>query len=149
MVKPLMEKYLKNLPIDIYIYLSDYSTGKKEFEDIDNMEQWLHENVLAMPYVEFKEELLKDYPNIIYDDMDIKGDNAVISDEQLSDFWEYLRSGNIVEVDNLPFGLRKIRDILVNFLKQTNYIKEVKINNEYGLMLLPKTKGETKVMQFK
>lgn len=147
-VKVVMEKYLRPLPIDIYIYLADYNTEKKEFEDIENMEKWLHEDLFSMPYLEFKEEILNKYPGIIYDSMN-HSENAKISDEQLSDFWEFLRSGNIIEINNLPFGLQAEKNLLMHILKEIRYIKEVRINNKNGLILLPSITENKKVILFK
>lgn len=43
-VKPLMEKYLKGLPIDVFIHLYDQKNSNIEHLDIENTIQWIHQN---------------------------------------------------------------------------------------------------------
>ena len=41
-VQPLMEQYLKNLPIPIYIYVGSYQDQIPEHIEPEPMERWLH-----------------------------------------------------------------------------------------------------------
>lgn len=63
-VKPLMEKYLRPLPIEIYIHLSD-SKKKPEHKDIKETKKWLQ----SMPNILSFNEVWDDIVNVIqYED---------------------------------------------------------------------------------
>lgn len=49
-VKPLMEKYLKNLPIPVYIYLGTGSTKIPEHKAVKDTIRWLRENAKDMSF---------------------------------------------------------------------------------------------------
>jgi len=49
-VKPLMEQYLKNLPIDIYIYLGECETKIPEHKQPKEITEWLRENAKDMSF---------------------------------------------------------------------------------------------------
>lgn len=54
-VKPLMEKYLKPLPIDIYIYLGKGDTEKPEHKKQNEMEEYLKENARDLSFEGIKD----------------------------------------------------------------------------------------------
>lgn len=49
-VKPLMERYLKSLPIDIYIYLKNGITEEPEHKRTKEMQSWLRKNAKDMSF---------------------------------------------------------------------------------------------------
>lgn len=49
-VKPLMERYLKDLPIDVYIYVGEYNDGQVEHATVDNTLQWMKEQAKDMSF---------------------------------------------------------------------------------------------------
>lgn len=57
-VQPLMAKYLRPLPINVYIYLYDRSpNAKPEHLDIQRMRAWLRSEPKALPFEEFWSDL--------------------------------------------------------------------------------------------
>lgn len=107
-VMPLMEKYLHDLPIDIYIYLSNIEPVVPEYKDIDNMEKRLQDSIHFISWENFKEELMK------YDSIQTNQFN----DEQLQDFWTYLKSGNIIKTSVFPFRLDNIKFDILSLLEK-------------------------------
>lgn len=147
-VKKVMEKHLQKLRIDIYIYVSNYQNNSKEYENYIEMENWLHENVQAMPYFQFKEELKERLVDIckIYEDENgdvFQFSQGEVKDSQFSDFWESMRSGNLVKEDELPYGINLIGDEIVPILKKLDYIREIGLENKKkALMLVPSITAE-------
>jgi len=56
-VRPLMTKYLSNLPIDIFIYESTEESAIPEHRDIESMTTWLRSEPRALPFVEMWADL--------------------------------------------------------------------------------------------
>lgn len=57
-VKPLMEKYLKNLPIDVYIYLGVNKDVMPEHKDSKRMSEFLKANAKDLSYTGLKDEIV-------------------------------------------------------------------------------------------
>lgn len=57
-VKPVMERYLSSLPIDVYIYLNDKSNGLPEHKAQKNTMKWLKENAKDLSFNAIKEEII-------------------------------------------------------------------------------------------
>lgn len=56
-VKPLMERYLKNLPIDVYIYLGTNPDLAPEHKEPKKTMEWLRENARDMSFQGLKDDL--------------------------------------------------------------------------------------------
>ena len=57
-VRPLMEQYLRPLPIDVYIHLYQQSKDfVPEYRDVEAMKQWLQSEPRYLPFEEFLEDL--------------------------------------------------------------------------------------------
>lgn len=56
-VRPLMERYLARLPIDVFIYLYDREPRKPEHFDVSSMSRWLHSEPQALPFDEVWRDL--------------------------------------------------------------------------------------------
>jgi len=57
-VKPLMERYLKKLPIDVYVYEGN-SQVMPEHKDVKRMRQWLMSEPHIYPFIEVKNDLIE------------------------------------------------------------------------------------------
>lgn len=57
-VRPIMEKYLKPLPIDVYIYLGKTNDGTPEHMEIKKTSAWLHQNAKDMSFNGIKDEII-------------------------------------------------------------------------------------------
>ncbi|WP_461227216.1 macro domain-containing protein [Lacticaseibacillus suihuaensis] len=58
-VKPLMEKYLKRLPIDVYIHLYNAKQNPPEYDTIQEMRDWLDATPRMLSIQEFEAELVQ------------------------------------------------------------------------------------------
>lgn len=56
-VRPIMERYLKPLPIDIYIYLGAYSIGVPEHKEPARTLAWLKKNAKDLSFNALKEDI--------------------------------------------------------------------------------------------
>lgn len=56
-VRPLMEKYLKNIPLQIYIYVDNYKDPQPEHYQISEIERWLNGENDIEGYEKFKHQL--------------------------------------------------------------------------------------------
>lgn len=119
-VKLVMEKYLHDLPIDIYIYLTNYESVIPKYKNIDNMKKCLQDDIRLISLETFKKELME------ADSIQTHQFN----DEQLQDFWIYLKSGNIIKTAVFPFGLDNIKMDIISLLERKNYIQHLKIDND-------------------
>lgn len=96
-VKPIMDNYLKNLPIDIYVYEDQYDTGK-EFKNIKEMKKWLSQYPKELSYLEFKNDII-----------DISGEKDLsvssISEDMFVEFWDILKNTGFISIDDSPSKL--------------------------------------------
>lgn len=56
-VRPLMEKHLSPLPIDVYIHLYDAGTSFVEHRNPDEMKRWLRSDPESLPFTEFWDDV--------------------------------------------------------------------------------------------
>ncbi|MGL9815787.1 macro domain-containing protein [Enterococcus sp. DIV0098] len=71
-VKPLMEKYLADLPIDVFIHL--YSKNvKPEFQEPEKMKLWLNSNPINLSFIEVKEDIERILQKERFGTIDING----------------------------------------------------------------------------
>lgn len=116
-VKPIMDKYLKNLPIDIYIYEDQYVTGK-EFKNIKEMKSWLSRYPKDLSFFEFKNdiEMVAEKEKI-----DIKP----IKEEVISDFWSILKHSGFISKNNNIVNEQVIFDLA----SELDYVIPCQISN--------------------
>ena len=57
-VRPLMERYLKPLPIDVYIYLGPGTTGKPEHRSQKATMDWMRQNAKEMSFNGVKDDIM-------------------------------------------------------------------------------------------
>ena len=56
-VKPLMERYLGNLSVPTFIYISGKTTGRPEHRDVGSIRRWLRSEPSALPFDEVWRDL--------------------------------------------------------------------------------------------
>lgn len=99
-VKPIMEYYLKPLPINVFIYVDNYIDSTSELTDY--FVDWVHSNPKNLNFLDLKEEI-RDDNNVLYSDDKIKyvdwfGDRLIINngmevtvtDREFCDFRDYI-----------------------------------------------------------
>lgn len=145
-VKPIMERYLKPLQINIYIYIDNYS-GSDDPEHTDTaFVDWLHSNPMSLGFYTLKEELqavIESNNHILYADGSIKniswqgnslviknGKEITISDEQFCDFWDYIRNTGVIENDKIPATYEEYSTILLQILSKLKYLQPILVSGD-------------------
>lgn len=77
-VHPLMIKYLKDLPIDIFIY-DHVQNIKPEHKDIETMKSWLRSNPQSLAFIEFWDDIVAFLSKDVYVKNKINDSSAEIS----------------------------------------------------------------------
>lgn len=130
-VKPMMEHYLKNLPIDIYIYEGNY-LDSKEYEDHEKMKEWLIMNPQGISF----EEFLSDLSSLALD-MD---KYELVENNELRDFWTHIRSMRMVKDINYFFESKTKAKKIYNACIKLDYITQCKVKegskNYEGIQLI-------------
>ncbi len=145
-VKLIMEKYLRSLPISIYIYTDNYNgVIDPEYADTTFV-NWMHSNPESLSFQTLKEELqtvievnnqkLYIGGNIRHiswqnENLTIKnGEEITITDEQFCDFWDYIRNTGIIENDRIPETYAKYSSILLQILSKLKYLQPILISGD-------------------
>jgi O-acetyl-ADP-ribose deacetylase (regulator of RNase III) len=114
-VRPLMEKYLKNLPIDVYIYLGKYDDSIPEHKQPEQTLEWLKKNAKDMSFNGLVDDIshrsaLLPYEfsvggksvNMTYNNglhFSIEGKDIEISEDDFYIFWDKIRSNQLITAD--------------------------------------------------
>lgn len=142
-VKPLMEKYLRPLPIDVYIYLGTIPEEKPEHKMPKDMLNWLKENAKDLSFNGMKEDLvlatsmlpyaLTVAQNITYDvsfrnDV-LRFENAeantclTVTEEQLYQIWDAIRQHSVFKATETSIEERLVYELLFAF----GYLTKIRI----------------------
>lgn len=140
-VKPIMEKHLKNLPIHIYIYLDNYKESTPEYKNELEMKKWLRSNTDSIGFTFLKEELQQtinknndflingsSLKHISWDEDSIhlvNGNEIIIPEEDLFDFWNYIRNVGVIAMDRLPERFLEYGHIMLDILKRLDYVEPI------------------------
>lgn len=162
-VKPLMEKYLKDLPIDIFIHLSD-KTNKAEHKNIKATEKWLRSEPALLSFKEVWEDIVglttqglalkvagRDYQVSITEHPELSlqfrssEEIHIITQDQVMDLWRQLRMVGFCSKTNLPESLYSVSSFVFNLLSSLKYVEPVEMAHKlddnsglkYGIRLLP------------
>lgn len=156
-VRPIMEEYLQDLPIDIFIYLYwGDSDNKPEHKNIKEIKKWLRSEPKSLGFIEVWEDLKsiigngielksrinnalvayrlsisqdKEEDSLIY--VDSSNDKHAISYDEWVDIWSVLRNYGFVTEKIIPYDYNKIYDEIITLLLRLNYCQEVIINRNY------------------
>ena len=148
-VKPLMEKYLKPLPIDVFIYLGKNPDTTPEHKKSKEMISWLKENAKDLSFGGIKDDIqhitsLLPYELIIDEEkyevyyrdelafkhMETK-EIIEIPEEQFFKIWDSIRRKGVFSSENLPLE----KTLLLYLLCDLRYISKIKIlDNKSGIM---------------
>ena len=139
-VKPLMEQYLTNLPIDIYIYVKNDS-DVPEHKDIKKMKEWLRTEPRYLGFAEVKEDI-----ESIINDKRTSIDSSRVTDEGLEitkengekglirwkgeeyengllELWQALRSKGFLRINDANAMGIPLAETLFEILLRLDYVK--------------------------
>ena len=109
-VKPLMDYYLKNLPIEIYIYEDEFKTDK-EFKNINETKKRLSLHPKDLSFIEYKSDIDR---VAMAHNIDITS----IEENLLKDFWNSLKNNHFVTYDNNS----KQNQVIYNLTSMLDYV---------------------------
>lgn len=102
-VKPLMDKYLSNLDIAVYVYLHDPNKELK-YKNIGEMKKWLNLNIDNISINELEQDIILQSTGIadvkLFDEY-LQFNDQIIDYIDLLSFWEYVRDNNITIKSNV------------------------------------------------
>lgn len=142
-VRPLMEKYLGNLPMQIYIYVDNYIDPIPEHRNVTEMEKWLNGENGRSGYEAFKLKL----HNFVQNEKEIllpNGDKCTVSEEdeiinigdisleeqQVCEIWNWIRDVGILKVEDLPSSYSTVALPFLEIMRKLEYIKNVFISKD-------------------
>ncbi|MEA3558524.1 MAG: macro domain-containing protein [Candidatus Thermoplasmatota archaeon] len=142
-VKPLMEKYLQPLPINILVYPHKGKDDDPEHFDIEKMKDWLRSEPASMPFSEVWEDLIKGIkrsPTIRFPDRTsylsindsdnesekyIEMKNGVVTQiyfEDLRVIWNAVRENGFLLSRDFPYSLLHVKEEIVHLFTLLNYV---------------------------
>lgn len=171
-VKPLMEKYLRNLPINIYVHLYRQNDLIPEHKNVAEISKWLHsepenlafDEVLSDLRERFKHQnMLTTYEsNLAFSAIMSSSNNIIVTptkgepidfpEAKLLVAWQFIRSAGYVVPHKFPNNLDDHAEYLVAIFAELEYIDPVKITLEkgeeaVGLQIIPKSKQQEETVK--
>lgn len=154
-VKLLMEKYLKNLPIDVFIHITANDAYKPEHTNKKVIDKWLRSEPYYLSSVEFIAHLKQRFNGFIntvskegikfevsiekIDDIEtfcLKKNNIpfCINEPMLTSIWQTLRDNGILTKEMLSYELVADYEMVMLFLSELDYIVLTQIGEDKGEM---------------
>ncbi len=137
-VRPLMEKYLKKVPMQIFIYVDNYKDPVPEHENITEMEKWLAGEYGLEGYEGFKVKLenfikleapIVTADNIEYairrEDDKVRIGDVLLEEMQLCNLWNWVRDTGVVEAKEIPSEYGVIAEAFLELMKKLKYVDRV------------------------
>ena len=152
-VKPLMEEYLSELPIQVYIHT--YQTdpfAEPEHRNIRQIKRWLRSEPNSLPFAEVWQDLkatLADAPILTTPDTGLQFEAYLLEDaapgvlivarsepqmityESLQSVWEVIRAGRFAAVETLAPHLGDTVPYLSSLFSRLEYVKLTRFGSEY------------------
>ncbi|WP_051188641.1 macro domain-containing protein [Proteocatella sphenisci] len=143
-VRPLMEKYLKPLPIDVYIYIGPGQSYLPEHKKTDETMDWLKMNSRDMSFDGIKDDILSKtqilpYEFVLSDEKySLKWENGLkfmnrdnesslfISEDEFFKIWDYIRSKGVFSISSN----QKVMLLTFALIESLGYISKVRISRD-------------------
>ncbi len=143
LVKPLMEKYLNRIPMQILVYVDNYNDPVPEHLNITEMEKWLSGEMGLFGYEAFKvklknfidsEKKLTLSNGLTYeikhlDDMICIGDTS-LDEKSICSFWNWVRDTGVFTPEELPIEYNEIALAFLEILKKLEYVASIFISGD-------------------
>ena len=136
-VRPLMEKYLCKIPMQIYIYVDNYSDPKPEYSEISEVEKWIAGEEGVDGYSKFRMKLhniisRNDTVSLGSGKYRVNDDNGVltiddteVNDHDLCLFWNWIRDAGIIPNKDIPEEYREISDVIMELMRGIGYLSTI------------------------
>ena len=144
-VRPLMEKYLRNLPLQIYVYVDNFKDPEPEHLQVSEIERWLSGENEVEGYERFKvqlKDILKNDKSILLTDAiqaklkieeelqtNCDREGEAIKDLRLCSFWNYVRDAGVVVEDEIPLEYKNFSKVLLQIMKNLDYVQPIIISD--------------------
>lgn len=141
-VKPLMEKYLSKIPMQILVYVDNYNDPVPEHKDVTEMEKWLSGQLGLSGYEAFKAKLNdflktnneirvnhKSYRIENVNDM-ISIDDVVLEEAQVCDLWNWVRDAGVIMPEEMPCEYHNIAEAFLELLRRLEYVANVFLSKD-------------------
>ena len=143
LVKPIMEKYLQKIPMQIYIYVDNYNDPIPEHENISEIEKWLAGEFELEGYEKFRNKLanyLKSNDEVVFDGKTIKeleNSDAMIcigetnlEESQVCEIWNLVRDAGIISPEEFPYEYQNISVAFLEMMREMRYAKNIFVSND-------------------
>lgn len=145
-VQPVMEKYLKRLVIDIYIYIGDYNVTTPEHKKPKETLEWLRAHAKDMSFRGVQDDLASSY-SLLSGELKVSNKTwtvrwgtkdelfflnsedkkeKIINEDELSQIWDFIRNKKIFGADEKD----EDKILIYELLKCKGYLTEVRIKNK-------------------
>lgn len=142
-VRPLMEKYLADLPIDVFIYQGTGEKVNPEHKKQDEMSEWMKENAKDLSFTGMKDEIIMhtrivpiafafDHEkwhaswdtnsNLIFEN---NNEKVELEDDNVHTIWDYVCSKRIFSNSG-----EKSKDLFYALLMSIGYVQEILIKDD-------------------
>jgi len=166
-VRPLMEKYLDSLPIDIFVHIYRHDLKTVEHRNIEAIKRWLRSEPGSLSFEEVWDDLLstlhyqKDYKTLeygedfsaqVFDNADEGiifskgGVSYQVPKEDLLAIWQHVRDVGFCLKEIIPGSQYQVASLIMALFNELPYLEPVLITNDYqqlndksiGLRLWPR-----------
>ena len=140
-VQPVMEKYLSDLPIQIFVYVDQYKEELPEHKQIMAMEKWLHSNVPSIGFSTIKEDIQKriaddgmlplqngKFYHVEWNENIViikDGTEKKIEEKLFCRFWNYVRETGVFKTEDLPQEFEDSAEYMIEMLKSLDYLQNI------------------------
>ena len=157
-VKPLMLKYLKPLPIDIFIHVAKKDSYKPEHQNQKEIDQWLRNKPKELSALEFMSDLRVRYAGLVPIYLNRENRALEVSIERLDDeevfciqseevklcvdefalvsIWQSLRKHGVLKPEMLSADLAEFSELVMLFLSELEYITLTEIGDDEDIMVV-------------
>ncbi len=153
-VRPLMERYLGKLPIDVFIHLQNQrDLYMPEHRNLRQMKRWLRSEPESLAFNEVWADLIAVIASdphgvaiVTGENFDIRiggEENSIIikrvnetieiPEDVFLSLWQQLRASGFLSGDYLPCGLSDYSDLIVPLMAKLPYIREVDMAEQSDL----------------
>ncbi len=156
-VRPLMEKYLSPLPLQILIYVDNYNDPLPEHDNISEIEKWLSGEMGLTGYEKFRVQVKNCIAhnkeiNLSSGKYSLKEENGLIyinenciEEQIICNFWNWVKDVGVVTLKIIPAEFHNIADVMLNIMHKLNYISEIVVSDD-GVNFSSKSNGYQYIM---